>query len=253
MATVFGIITFIVLLTSAFIASKNNQRLAHEIELRNTALKNQKNSEKELTRQQEISEQLEKDLPQVLAETEETKKQDEEFKKTNPNSDIESKNSKLTSLQREYEDMKTTISAAGEPSELSAKAKKMRIDLQELDVVISNKESREKNLKAEVVSASQLAARLKENVDAMSKGTSLPTLKTKIQQIYPNWGFVTLAGGYKSGVTGGSSLQVVRDGAVIAKLVVTAVETTSSSASIVPDSIAQDITLRVGDTVVPIP
>jgi len=45
-------------------------------------------------------------------------------------------------------------------------------------------------------------------------------------------------------------LDVVRDGATIAKLLVTSVESTSASASIIPDSIAQDITLMVGDRVV---
>jgi hypothetical protein len=43
---------------------------------------------------------------------------------------------------------------------------------------------------------------------------------------------------------------VVRDGATIAKLLVTSVEGRSASASIIPDSIAQDITLMVGDRVV---
>ncbi|MFN5868665.1 MAG: hypothetical protein ACK46A_04980, partial [Akkermansiaceae bacterium] len=66
-------------------------------------------------------------------------------------------------------------------------------------------------------------------------------------------GFVTLANGYQSGVTGGSSLDIVRDGAVIGKLMVTTVERSSASASIVPDSLAPDITLRVGDEIVASP
>lgn len=253
MATAFSILTLIVLLASAFVAHKNNQRMTYEIERRDTALTNQNASEKELARQQGIYAELEAEVPRVIAETEETRKQEEELREINTKlkADVESKTSKVASLQREYDDTKNTLLLVGEPSELISKAKDMKIKSQELDVVIANKEAKVENLNSENTSAADLASRLKDNIDTISRGESLPTLKTKIQHIYPNWGFVTLAGGYQSGVTGGSSLQVMRDGAVIAKLVVSTVERTSASASIVPDSIAQDITLRVGDTVVP--
>jgi len=76
-------------------------------------------------------------------------------------------------------------------------------------------------------------------------------LKTRIRSIYPNWGFVTLAAGNNAGVVANSSLDVVRDGETVAKLLVTAVESSSASASIVPDSLAPDVTLSVGDQVIP--
>jgi hypothetical protein len=74
-------------------------------------------------------------------------------------------------------------------------------------------------------------------------------LKTRITSIYPNWGFVTLADGMTAGVAGGSPLDIVRDNEVIAKLLVTTVERNSASASIVPDSIADGVTLMIGDRV----
>ena len=43
---------------------------------------------------------------------------------------------------------------------------------------------------------------------------------------------------------------MIRDGETIAKLLVTAVESRSASASIIPDSLAEDVTLMVGDRVV---
>lgn len=61
---------------------------------------------------------------------------------------------------------------------------------------------------------------------------------------------MTLASGNNAGVVANSTLEVVRDDQTIAKLLVTAVESTTSSASIVPDSIAADVTLMVGDRVV---
>ena len=56
--------------------------------------------------------------------------------------------------------------------------------------------------------------------------------------------------GNNAGVNANSTLDVVRDGETIAQLLVTAVESRSASASIIPDSIAQDVTLMVGDRVV---
>jgi hypothetical protein len=86
-------------------------------------------------------------------------------------------------------------------------------------------------------------------LDILASGESLPSLKTSIRSIYPTWGFVTLNAGNNAGVTATSTLDVVRDGATIAKLLVTSVESRSASASIIPDSIAQDVTLMVGDRV----
>jgi hypothetical protein len=85
--------------------------------------------------------------------------------------------------------------------------------------------------------------------DNFSSGQSLATLKTRIRTIYPSWGFVTLASGNNAGVVTNSTLNVVRDGGTIAKLLVTAVEMSTSSASIVPDSMGEEVTLMIGDRV----
>ena len=61
---------------------------------------------------------------------------------------------------------------------------------------------------------------------------------------------MTLASGNNAGVVTNSTLSVVRGGEAIAKLLVTAVESGSASASIVPDSLAPDVTLMVGDQVI---
>ncbi len=92
---------------------------------------------------------------------------------------------------------------------------------------------------------------MKKKFETISSGQSLPTLNTRIRSIYPTWGFVTLATGNAGGVVTNSTLDVVRDGSTIAKLLVTSVERNSASASIIPDSIAPDVTLMVGDRVIP--
>jgi archaellum component FlaG (FlaF/FlaG flagellin family) len=125
----------------------------------------------------------------------------------------------------------------------------MRMELEELTQNITDNEASLANLTAQDAATAADAEKRKENLAILASGESLPSLKTSIRSIYPTWGFVTLNAGNNAGVTATSTLDVVRDGAIIAKLLVTSVESRSASASIIPDSIAQDVTLMVGDRV----
>ena len=107
------------------------------------------------------------------------------------------------------------------------------------------------NLTAQIAATDAQVAATKGRFENYTNGQSLPELNTRIRSIYPNWGFVTLAAGNNAGVVTNSTLNVVRGGETIAQLLVTAVESSSASASIVPDSMASDVTLMVGDRVVP--
>lgn len=255
MATTFSVLTLLILLATAFISFKNNERIEHEIERKNVSLKNLKIIQDELAKNNAILAALLKEIPEIQEETRLALEEEAKLQVISAKlkSDIESKTRKIASNDREFTETKDTLLLVGEPTELVGKAQGMSILSRELDVLITNKTSNLANLNAENTAAADLGARLKENLDIIGRGESLPTLKTKIHHIYPNWGFVTLANGYQSGVTGGSSLDIVRDGKVIGKLLVSTVERSSASASIVPDSMAEDITLRVGDQVVATP
>ena len=255
MATTFGILTFLILGLSAFVSYRNNQRLDLEIENKNISLKDKDTNQKELKRVEGILAGLLEEIPKIQEETRVALEEEAKLKEQNLNlkAAVDSKTKKIASNDREYEETKNKLLLVGEPTGLVSKSKDMRVQSQELDELIKNKEAKLANLNAENVSAADLASRLKFNLDTIGRGESLPSLKTKIRHIYPNWGFVTLANGYQSGVTGGSSLDIVRDGAVIGKLMVTTVERSSASASIVPDSLAPDVTLRVGDEIVASP
>ena len=124
-------------------------------------------------------------------------------------------------------------------------------ELEELAQSITASEAKLSDLTAQDTALKADIEGAKFKVDTFASGQSLPSLKTRIRSIYPNWGFVTLASGNNAGVMANSTLNVVRDGETIAKLLVTAVEAGSSSASIVPDSLAPDVTLQVGDRVIP--
>lgn len=252
MATIFSALTLFILSVSAFVAYKNNERMKFEIEEKNTALTNLKINQDELKLRQGILEALRVEIPKIQEDTKLALEEGAKLQDINKKlkSDLESKTRKIASNDREYDETKNTLLLVGEPTELVSKAKDKRIESQELDVLATNKEANLANLNAKNTAAEDLGRRLKENLDIISRGDSLPTMKTKIRNIYSNWGFVTLANGYQSGVTGGSSLDIVRDDKVIGKLLVSTVEKSSASASIVPDSIAEDITLRVGDQVV---
>ena len=226
-----------------------------EITKKNTTLISLDVHEKDLASKKRDLAKLLEEIPIIKEETRLALVEEAKLQEINRKlkADVEAKNAKIAANDREVEDTKAKLQLVGDPTELVGMSKNLKVQSLELDEIIKNKESKLANLNAENTSAADLASRLKFNIDTIGRGESLPTLKTTIRHIYPNWGFVTLANGYQSGVTGGSSLDIVRDDKVIGKLLVTTVERSSASASIVPDSIAEDITLRVGDQIVATP
>ena len=85
-----------------------------------------------------------------------------------------------------------------------------------------------------------------------TRAESLSTkVSSKVRSIYPQRGFVTLEEIGHLGLAEKSALEVVRDGHVVARLRVTAVEGEVAAADIVPDSVTDGEEVRVGDAVVP--
>lgn len=71
----------------------------------------------------------------------------------------------------------------------------------------------------------------------------------KIRAIYPSLGFIVLTGGSIEGIAKKDAVEVMRDGKVIANLIITTVEGENSAADIVPGSLKKGVELRAGDTV----
>ncbi len=124
-------------------------------------------------------------------------------------------------------------------------------EVKELDTMVSNRETNLANLTGKDNGLKSNIANLKTHILSRSDGRSINGLKTKIRAVYNSWGFVTLAGGDKKGVVLNSTLDVIRQDEVIAKLLVTIVEQDSASANIIPGSMAPDTFLMIGDMVVP--
>lgn len=253
MANVFGILTAIVLALAGFVAFKN--KAAFEVEIRNTATEKGKLAASQLrfkTAQDSLAATIAK-RTEVDAEVVKLTEEETAQKKTNADlkSQIESKTATAASNKEKLDEVREKTAKIGDLKELASKMRSTNAELEELAQNISSNEAKLANLTAENTQTEAQAEAMRTKFETMSSGRSLPTLNTRIRSIYPTWGFVTLAAGNSSGVVTNSTLDVVRDDSVIAQLMVTAVERNTASASIIPDSIAQDVTLMVGDRVIP--
>lgn len=253
MANVFGILTAIVLALAGFVAYKN--KAAYEIEISNTAQEKARLAASQLrfkTAQDSLAATI---VTRTGVDTEVVKLTEDETAQKKINADfkaqIETKTATAASNKEKLDEIREKTSKIGDLKELASKMRTTNAELEELAQNISSNEAKLANLTAQNTQTESQAGAMRTKFETMSSGRSLPTLNTRIRSIYPTWGFVTLAAGNSSGVVTNSMLDVVRDGSTIAKLLVTAVERNSASASIIPDSIAQDVTLMVGDRVVP--
>jgi urease gamma subunit len=164
--------------------------------------------------------------------------------------EVDAITAKIATNKEKLDGIREKTSKIGDLKELASKMRATNGELEELTQSITVNEAKLANLTAQDAAIQAQINGAKGKVERFNSGQSLASLKTRIRSIYPNWGFVTLASGNNAGVVANSTLDVVRDGETIAKLLVTAVETGSASASIVPDSLAPDVTLRVGDQVI---
>jgi uncharacterized coiled-coil protein SlyX len=249
---IFGILTAITLAAAAFVANVNKTR--YQAEIVETA-KQHDALEKSKVRLEVAEERMNVTLPDAIAkvEAELAKLKSEEAAQTKVNeglaAQVAEKTATIASNKAKLDEFREKTAKVGDLKELAAKMRATNAELKELNSAIETTKTKIDTLTAENTSTVAQITSTQGKFDTFAKGNSLPDLKTRIRSIYPNWGFVTLASGNNAGVMTNSNLNVVRDGQVIAKLLVTAVESGSASASIVPDSLAPDTTLMVGDRV----
>lgn len=253
MANVFGILTLLVLLISGFVAWKNQGKYEFEISETATQKSNLATSQKRFETARSnladtIAKRTETDAEVVtLTEQEATQRQGNE----NLKQQIEVKTRKAASNKEQLDDIRDKTAKIGDLKELASKMRATNAELEELSQNITATEAKLANLTSINQQTESQADAMKKKFEIISSGKSLPTLDTRIRSIYPSWGFVTLAAGNNGGVVANSTLDVVRNGTPVAKLLVTAVERGTASASIIPDSVAPETVLMVGDRVVP--
>ena len=253
MANVFGILTAIVLALSAFVAFKNKAH--HEATIASTITLKAKLVENQgkLTAKQEVLAALPAETSGVNGEVEKLTSDETAQKKTNDG--LTEQITKLTATiaanDAKLDGIREKTEKTGNLQELASKMRATNSELAELTVSTDAANAKLANLTAQNSATESQVSTAKARFENFASGQSLPVLNTRIRSIYPNWGFVTLAAGNNAGVVANSTLNVIRGGETIAQLLVTAVESGSASASIVPDSLAADATLMVGDRVVP--
>jgi hypothetical protein len=255
MANIFGILTAIVLALTAFLAMKNKSAYEEKISETATQKNNLSKSRERLkTAQEGVAEnnsklaEAETDIVKLTEDTAAQKKTVDDLKLQ-----IEAKTAKIASNKEQLDSIRDKTAQVGDLKELAAKMRELSAEREQLIQSIADTEAKLANLTAQNSAAESQVNTVRGRLETMSSGQSLPTLNTRIRSIYPTWGFVTLAAGNSSGVVANSTLNVVRGGEVIAQLLVTAVERGSASASIIPDSVAPDVTLMIGDQVVAAP
>lgn len=252
MANILGIFTAIVLAVAAFVAMKNKEHYETEITNRDTESANLVQSQARLKAGQETLKVLPIERSEVDRQA--TAKMEEETglkeESDRLKGEIDTKGGTIASNKVKLDEIREKTAKIGNIRDLAMKMKEMRSELEDLGQSITSNEATLANLTARNTATQAEASRRKEDLDTLSKGDSLASLSTSIRRVYASWGFVTLADGNNAGVVTNSKLDVLRNGEVVAKLLVTAVESRSSSASIIPESISEGVNLRSGDRVV---
>ena len=253
MANIFGILTALVLALTAFVAYKNKDAYANELDHRKNEDRKLAASQDRLKTAQDKLAATQKERAETEAEVVQLKSQEADQKKVNEGlkQDIESKTQTVEANKKKLDEIRAKTAPVGEIKELAAKVKTMRTEMEATKQAISDNETKITNLTAENVQTEGTIEVMKSETEMITRQESFFT-KTRINSIYPNWGFVTLGAGHLAGVVTGSTLEIVRNSEAVAKLLVTAVERSTASASIIPDSVVEGTVLMVGDQVRPV-
>ena len=254
MAPTFGSLAALILLFAAFVANKNKEA----IEEANSVIAQE---DKKFDRQTTTYDGLVSDIDGLVTDKEDADasreakqidldKQLAENKATE--AELASKKAEAASIEEEVASAEDKLKAVGDPRDLAPKieALKMAVAGMEDDVALIN--AQVSKLLSDKKTTDSQATELKRVLSYRTKGMSQPTLRTRINSVFRNYGFVTLAGGDGAGVVAGSKLSVLNNGEEIAQLRVTAVEANSSSANIIPSSLKGDTSISIGDVVVPV-
>lgn len=251
MANIFGILTAVVLALAAFVAFKNKQAYGYELEHRKTEQVKLKASEDRLLKAKNELAATQKQRSETETQVAKLKADEASRKAANAAlaQQIDTKKVTVEANKKQLDVIREKTAPFGEIRALTATVKDLRTATVDLKESIATNEGKLANLNNENSRMEgQIQVLMSENEMVARRESYF--MKTRINSIYPSWGFVTLGAGTTSGVVSGSTLEVVRGGTPVAKLLVTAVESNTASASIVPDSLAQDTVLMVGDQVV---
>ena len=163
--------------------------------------------------------------------------------------EIATKEDQMREQKASIDALADQLKELGDVTELATKMRRMNDELVQLQSDIDQTTTKLNNLIAEKNRTAAVIASYEEENSWRNQTLSNPKLDTRISAIYETYGFVTLPVGNTAGVVGGSSLDVVRDGEIIAKLLVKTVEAGTAAAEVIPGSLRAETVLMVGDSV----
>lgn len=250
---VLSILALVVLCTAGFVAFKNKKAYDLEIENRKAAQAALKISQNRLqtaidayNATVEEDEMIQEEIAGLLEDEEEQK---------DVNSGLERVLRERSDELQYFQDNPDMVNEWNDKVRIADNSmdeiKVLDKEIKELNTMVANREQKLAELTEKDNGLKDNITALKDHIASRSDGRSIDGLKTRIKSVYNTWGFVTLTDGDKTGVVLNSTLDVKRDGEVIAKLLVTTVEQQTASADIVPGSMASDTALMIGDLVVP--
>lgn len=252
MANVFAILSTIVLLAAAFLANKNKEAYTKEIDDRKTAETNLGKSQARFEALKEEFDTTEAERKETQAAAETLKGQETAAKKKNQDltAQVAAKKTESETNANKIDEIEEKLKEVGEIEELADIIKRTIEESESLTEQIASGKARLADLMGERTRTEAVKSDYRGRNESFTSKRSFFS-SSRISAIYPAYGFVTLPIGNVAGVVPGSRLDVVRDGASIAKLRVRTVESGRSAAEIIPDSVEADTTLMVGDRVVP--
>lgn len=252
MANTFGILTAFVLAFTSFVAWKNKEEYNTQITATQTQAKQRDRNQNKFEGLVEEIARLdgEKDVANQSRDDSQVKLEAQQA--TNESVKKESKESKanLDETTERLTQKKDTLQELGPIKELAPKIEKTTIAIQELEdqaAILNAQVSRLRGNKSD--SAERLTA-IKKKLSDITSGRSLPTMKTSIRSISSSLGIVTLSGGMKAGVIGGSKVAVMRGGAKIGELNITAVSENTATADVIQSSLKDGVKVSVGDKII---
>jgi hypothetical protein len=252
MANVFAILSALALAAAAFLAMKNKEAYATEIGSRQNEEKRLATSEARLASLQAEFKDTESERKSTEEATVGLRETEASQQKKNKGieDDIASKKSETDANATKIAEIEDKLKEFGNIEELVGKVKRLAAEVERLTSEIGSNDATLADLNAEKTrTEAVIAAYRAKDANYSNKRSFFES--SRFSSIFPAYGFVTLPIGNSSGAVSGSSLDVVRDGAVVAKLRISSVEASRCAAEIVPDSLAADTVLMVGDRVVP--
>jgi len=252
MANTFGILAALVLAFAAFVAYNNQESLKKEVQTITAETSKNKSKTRDFNTLLEDIDQLDGETKSFEAErkAKESSIDKQNAMNTEMETQIADKEAAAKEAESAADEADQILKELGDVRDLIPDMKRLRSSIADLDDQLSVSQAEVSTLENDKTTSSTESKDLAQQLSARSLGKSY-FVSTRIRSVYRNWGFVTLGAGDSSGVVNKSKLKVVRGDEEICQLLVTAVETNTAAANIIPSSIKGELDISVGDVVVP--